>query len=225
MSTNYNILIKSEKNIKKLVVDFMEYVIKVHTKMWKELSNPVDGYASVYDNTERRVKKSSIMEDELLDECIWTISKDDPRANHLKFIISIIYSAKDLARASEYAQSISKIILRNNLSQEKVDLLLPISEIYISTIHSILELYKSKVEDKLEEVDKIISNFEDKLNEQEKEIRNHFDKTNEQQVKYIIVSQILRLISSTIERIKVVIPSTIFIKANTKTITIKSSKK
>ena len=108
MSTNYNILLKSEKKLKELTVSYLALIHEIHQKLWNDVDKHVssEDISLIFDNTERRQKRSLVMEDELLDECIWTISKDDPRANHLRFIISVICSTKDLTRASEYSQSI-----------------------------------------------------------------------------------------------------------------------
>lgn len=223
MSTNYNALLSSEKKLKKIIVEYLVIVYKIHSKLWNELDQAESfDIHPIYDNVERRIKKAWIMEEELIDECIWTISKDQPRANHLRFIISIIYCAKDLTRASEYSQSISKIILRKKISKKHISYLKPIIKLYLNIIDKIVEIYSSKIEDKLEKFDEINLEFEDKMEKNEKEIREKI-KNIDNEIIYIHLSQIIRLISSTIERIKTVFPSTVFINSITSIHSIKKN--
>lgn len=223
MSTNYNILLKSEKKLRELISSYLSLVHEIHRKLWKDAekySNENEDINLIYDNCSRRLKRSEAMENELLDECIWTISKDDPRANHLRFIISIIYSTKDICRACEYAQSIAKIIVRNKLDQRAIKTLQKASKIYLENIETIIKVYKSNSLDNLDKIDEIISIFDSKIEQIEKENRKLFD--GDEIIQYQI-SQIIRLISSTIERIQSIFSSILFSK--THTITIDSAKK
>ena len=228
MSTNYNILLRSEKQLKRLIADYLDVVYQMHFKTWKEL-NEYDqaDYGIVFDNAERRIKRAMLREEELIDECIWTISKDGPRANHLRFIISVIYCAKDLTRASEYVASIVKIIVRRNIDQQKLDLIEPIIKSYLTVIEKIIKIYKSNAEEKFEKVDELINQFEQQFDEQERKIREKFKNHTHSgdEIAYLYVSQIVRLINSTIERIKSVFPSTLFIKSSTSTTTISTENK
>lgn len=209
MSTNYKILLQSEKELKKIISEYLEFVYKIHSKLWNELNE--EDYHKAYDNSERRFKQALIMEDELIDECVWTISKDDPRANHLRFIISVIYCAKDLTRAAEYAQSIAKIIIRKNIEQKYVKALDPIVTLYLNVIQKIIKIYLSTTEDKIEKVDQLYLEFEVMLENNEKKMREKFDEQSK--ITYLYISQITRLINSTIERVKSVFPSTMFVKS------------
>lgn len=221
MSTNYKILLQSEKELKKIIAEYLELVYKIHSKLWIELKE--NEYHLAFDNTERRLKQAILMEDELIDECIWTISKDDPRANHLRFIISVIYCAKDLTRAAEYAQSIAKIIIRKNIEKKYIESLKSIIDLYLDTINKIIKLYLSSTEDKSEKSDELYLNFELKLEENEKKLRDKFN--HETEIIYLYISQITRLINSTIERIKSVFPSTMFVKSNTTSINVNKKSK
>lgn len=225
MPTNYNILLKSEKKLKKIIIEYLDLVHKIHLKLWDELgefkSNEIH---FAYDNVERRIKKAILMEEELIDECIWTISKDDPRANHLRFIISVIYSAKDLTRASEYAQTMAKIIMRKNFNNEHMNFLKPISKLYLETIEKSMKIYASSIDEKAEKFDELNHQFEVDLEKEEELIREKL-KESSREITYINISQITRLINSTIERIKTIFPSTIFVKSTTTSInTIKNKK-
>ncbi|WP_022935171.1 PhoU domain-containing protein [Mesomycoplasma moatsii] len=223
MSTNYNILLKSEKRLKELIVSYLSLVHEIHNKLWQDIDKYTDGEKNIiFDNTERRLKRSMTKEDELLDECIWTISKDDPRANHLRFIISVIYSTKDLSRSCEYAQSIAKVVVRNNLDKTTMKFMRPTAKLYLDYIEQIIKLYKGTINDKFEKFDEFNLEFESKFEKLQKENRKHF--SSDEIVQFQII-QICRLISSTTERLQSIFSSFLFSKSETKTIEIKKNKK
>lgn len=215
MSTNYNILLKSEKKLKELTISFLGLVHEIHTKLWNDSNKYIDTEtrAVIFDNTERRQKRSLVAEDELLDECIWTISKDDPRANHLRFIISIICATKDLTRASEYSLSIAKIIDRNEgLKKDVIDKIKPLIELYLDYIQQNIKLYSSQSKNLLDKYDELSHDFEIQFETISKDIRK-FYKNNA--VLQYQVTQINRLIFSTIERLQSVFTSVLFTKKTT----------
>lgn len=209
MSTNYNILIKSEKKLKELISEYVFLLLEIHTKLWKDVFLNEKNLNVVLDNCERRLKRSNVMENELVDECIWTISKDDPRANHLRFIISIIYSTKDLSRACEYSQSMAKIIVRNKFDKNSLSLFKPCSKFYLDHIEQMIKIYKSSSNDKFEKLNQKNSEFEFNIEKFQKEIRKSFEKN---EVMQYHAMQICRLIISTIERLQTIIFSVLFSK-------------
>ncbi len=223
MSTNYNILLKSEKKLKELILSYILLMHEIHKKLWLDTNKYInDNLHIIFDNVERRLKRSKDMEDELLDECIWTISKDDPRANHLRFIISIIYSAKDISRSCEYAQSIAKIIVRNNINQNVIKNFMPFSKLYLEYIENVIKLNNGSSNNKIDLFDELNINFENKYEKFQKEINKNFDK--DEVIQYQL-NQISRLIFSVIEKLQSIFSTIFFSKSQNKTTTIEISKK
>ena len=69
MSTNYNILLKSEKKLKELILSYILLMHEIHKKLWADTNKYInDNLHIIFDNVERRLKRSKDMEDELLDE-------------------------------------------------------------------------------------------------------------------------------------------------------------
>ncbi|MBD5423292.1 MAG: hypothetical protein HDR43_02245 [Mycoplasma sp.] len=222
MSTNYNILLKSEKKLKELILSYILLAHEIHNKLWLDANKYLnENLHLIFDNVERRMKRSRDMEDELLDECIWTISKDDPRANHLRFIISIIYSTKDISRSCEYAQSIAKIIVRSNLNEKIIKSINPLSKLYLNYIEKILELNNSDLENKIDQFDDLNLDFEKNYEKFIKENRKVFE--NDEVVQYQL-TQICRLIFSVIERLQSIFSTIFFSKNQSKTTTIEIMK-
>ncbi len=223
MSTNYNILLKSEKKLKELILSYILLMHEIHKKLWIDTNKYInDNLHIIFDNVERRLKRSKDMEDELLDECIWTISKDDPRANHLRFIISIIYSTKDISRSCEYAQSIAKIIVRNNISQNVIKSFGPLIKLYLEYIENVMKLNNSLSNNKIDLFDELNIDFENKYEKFQKEINKNYEK--DEVIQYQL-TQISRLVFSVIEKMQSIFSTIFFSKSQSKTATVEISKK
>lgn len=223
MSTNYNILLKSEKKLKELILSYILLMHEIHKKLWADTNKYInDNLHIIFDNVERRLKRSKDMEDELLDECIWTISKDDPRANHLRFIISIIYSTKDISRSCEYAQSIAKIIVRNNINQDVIKNFMPLSKLYLEYIENVMKLNNGTSNNKLDLFDELNINFENKYEKFQKEINKSFGK--DEVIQYQL-NQISRLVFSVVEKLQSIFLTIFFSKSQSKTSTLEIAKK
>ena len=188
MATNYNSLITSEKNLKKMVFEFLEFSLSTHTKLWKYILREEDGH-KIIDSIAVRVKEAEQKERDLVDECIWTISKDDPRANHLRFVISIIYSAKDIAIATSYSLAIAKMV--QDLSKN-----------YLELLQKYIKIYKDKkIKDIFEQTEKMYSEFIELSHEAIKNIRTELTK-EDNELDYFPISQIVKSMEGTVERIK-----------------------
>ena len=115
-------------------------------------------------------EQSNHFEAEILDDCIWTISKYQPVANHLRFVISIINSIKDLERMADYVISTAKFIyLHDTFDEEQIDLIIEGIQASISAVTEILNLLTIKKEDKInneisifQESTKIHSSYNDR---------------------------------------------------------------
>lgn len=209
MATNYNALIKSEKNLKKMVQEFLEYSLSTHEKLWEYIFSNIDGN-EIIDSIQIRVKESEQIERDLLDECIWTISKDDPRANHLRFIVSIIYSGKDIAKATDYSFAIVKTFVRKEIGNEHIVLLKELVLTYLQSFKNFIKMYKSdKIKDKFDETEKMYLDFIEFSHNVIKQIRKDLTKESNE-LDYFPISQIVKNIESTIERIKSIFVNTAF---------------
>ena len=201
MATNYNSLITSEKNLKKMVFEFLEFSLSTHTKLWKYILREEDGH-KIIDSIAVRVKEAEQKERDLVDECIWTISKDDPRANHLRFVISIIYSAKDIAIATSYSLAIAKTFVRKQVNQNHIIMVQDLSKNYLELLQKYIKIYKDKkIKDIFEQTEKMYSEFIELSHEAIKNIRTELTK-EDSELDYFPISQIVKSMEGTVERIK-----------------------
>ncbi|MGL5205803.1 MAG: hypothetical protein ACRC7B_02705 [Metamycoplasmataceae bacterium] len=201
MATNYNTLIRSEKNLKKMVVEFLEYSLATHKKLWKYIYSNEDGH-KIVDSISINVKESEQKARDLVDECIWTISKDDPRANHLRFIISIIYCSRDIEKSISYTLSIAKIYVRKQISHEQISMIKTIVDNYIHLFEKFIEMYKGiKIKEIYDTTEKLYFDFIEDTHYITKKIRKELTK-DDHELDYFPISQIIKSIEGSLERAK-----------------------
>lgn len=114
---NYEIMKESEQELQKLFLQFCDHVLAT----WQYVSKCINREAF----SEADVKKLYGFEDEsnhlevkIMDECIWTLSKNQPYANHLRYIIAILNSIKDLERIADLAKNTTKFFIKHKVSKE-----------------------------------------------------------------------------------------------------------
>lgn len=123
MSTNYSIVKESEKELTKHFFIFYKHVYK----SWKKLDDLMSSKKKIEDyDLEEFLKlehRSNQYEAELLDECIWIISSNQPMERHLRFIVSIIYSISDLERMADYVINNAKFINTHQLDRKIITII------------------------------------------------------------------------------------------------------
>lgn len=211
MPTNYKILLESEKKLSSLLIEYFDYVKYMHSRVWElALSNVRETEENnLVSISERRMTKSKLMSENLSDECIWIISKDEPRANHLKYIISIIQNSKDLEMASEYSKKIAKKIYWKKISVENLSKLKPLVDKYLKVFDDSMKIFNSKSITKYEEITKVFDNYEDFEYKFAKNMKIEF-KDNYEETDYFVLSRLIKHMSSTITRISTIFESNFF---------------
>lgn len=119
MAINFISLEKSEIELNK---NFLS-LVKLCRKMYSKLGDMFDSKTITENNIEKmELLKNQINESrrDIRDDCVWIISKDQPRAGHLRFIIAVLYSIKDIQRMSEYALTIAKILFNEKLTSRMI---------------------------------------------------------------------------------------------------------
>ena len=135
---NYLIMRESEKQLLDQITSYFQGVVQMHEDLFSYLNDDEEASENKWLNDENyksiiyENEKSHTIYDDILDDCMWVIQKNEPRASHLRFIVSLINSVKDLQRVSDYALSIAKFFYKRSLSKQ---------------IHeSFLEAYKQTVD-------------------------------------------------------------------------------
>lgn len=107
MAINFDTLKASEDNLRKMFLRFYNHVLQSQDYLYKKFQvskklTPLQ-YAHIITNE----KKANKMEAQILDETSWIISKDMPRAAHLRYLIAIIRSIKDLERMADFVERVA----------------------------------------------------------------------------------------------------------------------
>ena len=120
MSVNYSMTKESEKTLRKSFFNFYDHVYI----SWKKLADTYKRHHDISDlDLEQFFKyedQSNTYEADMLEECIWHISRYSPFASHLRFIISIIYSNSDLERMADYVISIARYLNQNKIKEKSI---------------------------------------------------------------------------------------------------------
>lgn len=159
--TNYTNLKLEEREIMEHFKVFLNEVIEFYEDQLKAYIQHKDCEAffeKAIDTDKRNLRKSY----DLLDECIWFIQKNEPRANHLRLIIAIINSLNDIKRISKYTLAFSNFYFkegedRNDFIVGKIEQL---GHLSVATMKSLYELIIEFELDKISErAKKIFENF------------------------------------------------------------------
>lgn len=116
MAINYGTLKQSEKELISKFYEYLEHGYQMHLNVLKALN----GFDNLLNKSEileeiySMEKVSNITHADLLDESTWIISKEQPQASHLRFVIAIINSINDLERICDYANNLAKFLENNN---------------------------------------------------------------------------------------------------------------
>ncbi len=105
---NYESLKSSTAELRQIFIDFFEHVLMMEEILLKQLKKSPSLDSKFYEKIWEFKLKSNNFNAQILDEGCWIISKDSPRANQLRFIISVINSGRDLKRMSDHVLSIAK---------------------------------------------------------------------------------------------------------------------
>ncbi|MDR3329960.1 MAG: hypothetical protein LBS76_01650 [Mycoplasmataceae bacterium] len=114
---NYEMMKQSERELQAEFLKYCEHVYNIWLFVHKSLKTK--------HTTQKELEYVYSMEDisnhseaQIQDDCIWSISKNEPLANHLRYLIAIINSSKDLERMSDYAVSAMRFFVNNKIPDD-----------------------------------------------------------------------------------------------------------
>ena len=115
MSANYGLVRTSEKELTQRLLKFYRHVKKSWLSLITLISKHTKITNDIYKQFQANENKSNHMEADILNEAIWSISRNQPVANHLRFAISIIYSRILLISTFLYKTLTTVIIFSSSL--------------------------------------------------------------------------------------------------------------
>lgn len=160
MATNYNMLKDSEELI---INDFKKY----YQLLIDLSSNTLEAFIKnddpekLFDSLLKEDKKNIRIYHDILNECMWIIQKNEPRANHLRLIISIINSLNDIKRISSYVVNFSKFYLKqkDEISKDERVIIISIYKTTIKTIKGLKEIFDNKEWNETDNSQKLFNEF------------------------------------------------------------------
>ncbi|MDC4163262.1 PhoU domain-containing protein [Mycoplasma bradburyae] len=166
MSRNYKSLKYSEQELINKFYEYIDHGIAIHEKLLIALNKYRNGedYKEVVKEIFKMEKISNIKQADLLDDSTWIISKEQPQASHLRFIIAIISSSNDIERICDYANNVAKFLNNNdNISNKKLDIVIDLQQDVIKNYKDVIEhLKQNEAEDTYKFADIRQQEFESK---------------------------------------------------------------
>lgn len=168
MAVNYGLLKESENEIMSEFRVFYDYIIEIQSTLYDSLTTCKNQNISEedFENIQSMVKKSEIMHNDLLSNCIWLIQKNEPRASHLRFIIAIVYSIKSLLYVSDGVVKIANFFYKKKIIPE---LFKEFLTAYADTIELSKEIANSLTE---RDISAVVQNLKDRFDTYHQEIKN-----------------------------------------------------
>lgn len=161
MSTNYYMLKEGEKIVFTMFEEKFEELIKMLEYTSLKFKDKYDAN-DLFDECLKFDKKMDISLQDIADECIWSIQKNEPKANHLRFFIALINSCSNLKRMSAYIVNFAKFYRneKDSLTAESVDDISVLYNLSIVNIKKLFIIFKNKGWNKdAETVTKIFNDF------------------------------------------------------------------
>lgn len=137
MPVNYSLLKESENSLMDEMLEFYQFTNDINSKLLKYIvKSKNEPQNSILDEEQfeeinDEINKSNVMQSDLLANCIWIIQKNEPRASHLRFIIAIIYSARNLRNFCDNTYKITRFFNKQKLNDHFFK---PFIECYETTI-------------------------------------------------------------------------------------------
>lgn len=157
MAINFFSLEKSEIELKQNFNEFLSLCYKIYKELGNLISKNDLSETALNEIYEYKIKAKEKKRD-VRDDCIWIISKDQPRANHLRFIIAILYSVRDLERIAEQAYGIIWYYKNSNFNENLKKTIRKILDFSISVFKSMKKIIEEKDVTKHRDVFKKLEN-------------------------------------------------------------------
>ncbi|GAA5414881.1 hypothetical protein [Ureaplasma ceti] len=160
MSTNYAIMKQSEKELLNTFDTYLKDVLNIHNNLYAFLISQEQEQVKHLMNDEQyakfeySVEKASKNYEDILDETMWMIQKNEPRASHLRFIISVIDSIKDVDRISSYVEILTNFFYKREVPDKVFNMFI---DGYKQTNDLLMLIYNEFVEKSIEECREDIS--------------------------------------------------------------------
>ncbi|QZX49184.1 PhoU domain-containing protein [Mycoplasma sp. E35C] len=203
MSRNYKSLKYSEQELINKFYEYIDHGIKIHEHLLLALNKYLkkENYEDILNEIFEMEKISNIKQADLLDDSTWIISKEQPQASHLRFIIAIISSSNDIERICDYANNVAKFLMKNkNISDKKLEVIIDLQQSALQNyIDVVNHLKENEAEDTYKFADIRQQEFESKYKRYLKQFRQYDLNSDDELQLNLLIDMILTI--KNIERI------------------------
>lgn len=139
--TNYKHLKQEEKELVNSFKTFLKNVLFFFEKQYKSFILKGNAEEMLDESIDMDKKYSSECRD-ILDDCIWFIQKNEPRANHLRLIVALINSLNDIKRISNYAVTLCRFYNKciNDINDDTFKIVKNIGTLTLNTVKQLLQI-------------------------------------------------------------------------------------
>lgn len=141
MAINFDTLKTSEDNIRRMFLRFYEHVLVSQEYLLKCFKKRTRLTKLQYNHILANEKRCNQFEAEILDEASWVISKDMPRASHLRYLIAVIRSIRDLERMGDFVERVATILQNQKDIDPEIKVL--IVRIMQNSFNFVKEIYRN----------------------------------------------------------------------------------
>ncbi|KEZ22689.1 PhoU domain-containing protein [Ureaplasma diversum] len=202
MATNYSMLKESQSYLFDAFKSFFKKVIENQELLYNRLVESDLTLSEIYDETAFLEEQVNLQYSDMIDECMWTIQKDQPRAGYLRFFIAVINSVKDLERISDHAEIIADYFLETTFTDNQKNQFLERFKDSIDRMKILYSFFKQNniSADGVEEIKRIRSEFFNQTNNVSVALISHqADKNDDDSSKHIKLILMFRHIERNIE--------------------------
>lgn len=118
---------ESERDLFRQFNDYLSTAIVEHKTILDYLEADDPNFEVLFEKIGTYEGMIDGMYSDLLDQAMWIIQKDQPRASHLRYVIAIINSIRDIERVSDYAESIATFFEKRKVNDQ---LIITTKEVY-----------------------------------------------------------------------------------------------
>lgn len=150
MATNYNTLKSAEVELTGRFYQYIDHTREMHETALAALTAVKDG--TDFSGHAQRIfameRVANLTKANLMDEVVWTISREQPRAGDLRFLTAILCSIIDLERICDYAKGIALFLTRfNKLPGPALELAIGLERLSLAGYGEIFEIFKAREAD------------------------------------------------------------------------------
>lgn len=202
MAINFLSLEKSEIELKQNFVEFLNLCYKMHSKIDEVLKDDEQKKDIIEIMSDFKSKAKEKKRD-VRDDCIWILSKDQPRANHLRFIIAILYSIRDLERIAEQCYNIVWYFTNSNMNKSLKKIVTKTISVSKTIFKNMKKIFEEKdVTKHTESVKKYANEFKETYRKTLADAMKNSPDSNEEETEYIYTfSIVMKYIDRTIDHL------------------------